>query len=183
MALTNRERMVMIFAAAAIAILLGDRYALSPILEKRAHTRQTREALQTEVKQSLAALERKKLLRQRWSQMQEAGLSYQIETIEGRVFRHLEESSGRAHLLLTAIQPDRPTTSQQFGEVDFMVSGSGSMAAVTQFLWDIETSALPLKIKSLQIGAADENASQMTLQLKLSSIYLITPEPAKDTKS
>ncbi|MBP8606457.1 MAG: hypothetical protein KBI46_11555, partial [Phycisphaerae bacterium] len=63
------------------------------------------------------------------------------------------------------------------------VSGSGTMAAVTQFLWDIETSKLPLRIKSLQLGAADENGSQMTLQLKLSSIYLIKPESAKDTKS
>jgi Tfp pilus assembly protein PilO len=183
MALTNRERMIMIFAVAAIGILLGDRYVLSPILEKRAQTRQIRQTLQTDVQQSLAALQRKKLLQQRWTQMQDAGLSYNVETMEGRLFRHLEESSGRAQLLLTAIQPDRPMVRQQLGEIDFMVSGTGSMAAVTQFLWEIETASLPLKIKSLQVGAADENASQMTVQFKLSSIYLIKPEAPKDTQS
>lgn len=183
MALTNRERLIMIFAAAAVLILAADRYILTPLLDKREQTRQMRNALQTELEQSLAALERKKVLQQRWAQMQEAGLSYEVEAIENRVLRHLEETSGRARFLLTSIQPDRPTAGKQLGEIDFLVSGSGTMAAVTQFLWDIETSKLPLRIKSLQLGAADENGSQMTLQLKLSSIYLIKPESAKEAKS
>ena len=111
--------------------------------------------------------------------MQRAGLTDRTEIIERLLFRLLEESSANSGLLLTSIQPDRQTNQPPLGEIELLVSGTGSLAAVTAFLWDIETAQIPLMIKSLQLGAKDENASQVSLQVKLSSIFLLKQEDAK----
>jgi hypothetical protein len=46
------------------------------------------------------------------------------------------------------------------------------MRDVSQFLWQVETSSLPVKIKDIQLGSRNENADDMSLQLRLSAIYL-----------
>ena len=183
MALTNRERLIMVLAGLSIVILVADRYVLSPIFEKRTEMSQLRQNLQGEVEQAQATLQRQKTLRKRWVQMQQAGLSYDIEEIEGLLFRHLEECSYQSRLLLTSIQPERLQSKGQIGQIEFMVSGTGTMESVTQFLWAIEMAEIPLKIDSLLLGANNENATQMTLQVKLSSIYLIEEDDKKDKKS
>lgn len=173
MALTNRERLIMFLAILAVVILIGDRYVLGPILEKRSQTRQLKQTLQADVEQAHATLQRRKVLQRRWDQMQKAGLSYDIQKTEGLLFRCLEEASGRSRFLLTSIQPERSADQEQIGQLELMVSGTGTMDAVTQFLWDIEMAEIPVRIETLQLGSDNENASQMSLQLKLSSIYLI----------
>lgn len=183
MALTNRERLIMILAGLAIAILIADRYALSPIFEKRSQIRLLKQNLQAEVEQAQAVLQRRKLIKQRWEQMQQSGLSSDIQKIEGLLFRQLEESSYNSRFLLTSIQPERLLKEGQLGQIEFMVSGTGSMDAVTRFLWNIEMAEIPVKIDSLQLGANNENAAQMSLQMKLSSIYLIEKDESKDAES
>jgi hypothetical protein len=173
MALTFRERMIMIMATATVLLLVLDRYAFTPLLQKRSETKQLVQSTAAELEHSLAVLNRRKQLQTRWQQMTEDGLSAQPAQTEGLILRFLQESSGRAGLLLTSLQPEHAELKADFGHIDFLVSASGDMRAVTRFLWDIETSSLPLRIKALQLGGADETASQMSLQLTLSSIYLI----------
>lgn len=173
MALTNRERTIMIVAVLAVLVLIADRYVLSPVLDEFSAIKQQKETLQATLEQSMATLERGKKLNQRWTQMQQAGLSYDVQKTEGLLLRYLEESSSRSRFLLTSIQPEHSTVQEKFGRIDFTVSGTGSMETITRFLWDVEKAQVPLKIESLQLGANDENARQMSLQVKLSSIYLV----------
>lgn len=177
MALTNRERLIMILAGAAVAILIADRYFLGPVLKKRSQTRQMKQTFQAEVEQAKAVLQRQKVIERRWNQMKDAGLSYKITDVEGGVFRHLEGTSQRSRFLLTSIQPERTSNEGRIGQVEFMVSGTGTLDAVTRFLWDIEMADVPVRIDSLQLGANDEDATQLSLQLKLSTVYLIEEEP------
>jgi hypothetical protein len=55
---------------------------------------------------------------------------------------------------------------------------------VAQFLWHIETAALPIKVKNMQIGSASEAGDSMSLQLRLSALYLgDQTEPSEQTQS
>jgi hypothetical protein len=172
MALTSRERKIMIVAVAAVLILLLNQYAVSPIMEKRAEARQTRQDLEAKVEQSLSALNRRKLLQERWTQMQQNGLGGDIQKAESMVYRYIEDASARSGLELGSIQPDRMTTDNRLGEIDFVLSGTGSMQSVTRFLWSLETAQIPLKVKSYQLGSKNETAQEMTIQVELSTCYL-----------
>lgn len=183
MALTNRERLIMILAGLAVAILIADRYVLGPIFEKRSQAAQLKQNLQADVEKAQSTLQRRKVIGKRWSQMQQDGLSGNIEVIEGLLFRRLEESSQRSRLLIDSIQPERLMKEGRIGQIEFMVSATGTMDAVTRFLWDIEMAEIPVKIDSLQLSSNNENATQMSLQLTLSSIYLIEEEKQEDDRS
>jgi hypothetical protein len=173
MPLTSRERIAMILAVAAVTVLAADRYVLTPLFEKRAENKQLCQSLAAEVEQSISVMNRRKQLQVRWNQMRQEGLTSQASGTESLILRFLQESSKEAGLLLTSLQPEHSEAEKNFGKIDFFVSGSGDMRAVTRFMWQLETASMPLKIRSFQLGAGDENASQMSLQLTLSSIYII----------
>lgn len=179
MALTSREQKIMYLTVASVVFLIFNTYILEPVLDKRAETSQTREALQLQVDQSLATLQRKKLLQKRWTQMQQAGLCSDVQKTEAMVYRYLEKSSERSRLELGSVQPDRLATESQLGEIDFVLSGTGSMQSVTEFLWDLETATIPLRIKSYQLGSKNEIAQVMTIQIELSTVY-IKDQPAEE---
>lgn len=182
MALTRREQKILYLAVASVGFLIFNTYILNPILNKRAEAHQTRLALESEMEQSLATLERKKMVQQRWSQMQQDGLCNDVQAAEAMVYRHLRESSDRAGIELDSVQPDRLNTEGRLGEIDFVLSATGSMQAVTQFLWRLETATIPLKIKWYQLGAKNEMAQVMTLQAVLSTVY-VKDQPAKEKES
>ncbi len=171
MALTARERKMMIIAVAAVVFLVSNKYILSPILDKRSEDKEIRQELEAELDRSQTMLERKKLQQRRWIQMQEDGLGRDIQKAESMVYRYIETSSYRSGLELGSIQPDRLSNDGKLGEVEFVLSGTGSMASVTRFLWDLETARIPLKIKSYQLGSKNEKAEVMTVQVELSTVY------------
>ena len=157
---------------ASVVLLIFNTYVLEPILDKRAQVSQTRQTLQSQVDQSLIMLKRKKLVQERWAQMQQAGLGSDVQKAEAMVYRYLEESSERSGIELGSVQPDRLITESELGEIDFVLSGTGSMQSVTKFLWSLETATIPLKIKSHQLGSKNEVAQAMTIQMKLSTVYV-----------
>lgn len=172
MALTNREQKIMYLTFASVVFLIFNTYILEPILDKRAEASQVRKTLEFQVDQSLTTLKRKKLLQKRWTQMQQAGLCNDVQKAEAMVYRYLEKSSERSGLELGSVQPNRLVTESQLGEIDFVLSGTGSMLSVTEFLWDLETATIPLRIKSHQLGSKNEIAQVMTIQIELSTVYV-----------
>ncbi len=54
----------------------------------------------------------------------------------------------------------------------FTVAGRGRLESVARFLWQIETAALPVKIKDMQLGSSSEAGDSMSVQLHLSALYL-----------
>ena len=172
MALTDRERKIMILTVAVVLLLVLNQYVLSPIMQKRSEARQIRQDKAAQVEQSLSALSRKKILRHRWAQMQENGLGSDVQKAESMIYRCIEDSSAKSGLELGSIQPDRLSTEGTLGEIDFVLAGSGSMASVTRFLWNLETAEIPLKVKSYQLGSKNETAEDMTIQVELSTVYI-----------
>ena len=55
------------------------------------------------------------------------------------------------------------------------------MSAVSKLLWQIETSAIPAKIKMLQLGSRKEETDDLSVHLRVSTLYCPdvprTPEP------
>lgn len=181
MVLTNRERKIMYLTVAAVVLLIFNTYVLEPILDMRAEAAQIRQTLQAQVDQSMTTLKRKKILQKQWAQMQQDGLGSDVQKAEAMIYRYIKESSERSGLELGSVQPDRLITVNELGEIDFVLSGTGSMQSVTQFLWSLETATIPLKIKSHQLGSKNETAQVMTIQIELSTVYM-KDDPAEKGK-
>jgi Tfp pilus assembly protein PilO len=182
MTFTSRERIIMFFAVVAVVLLVADKYLLSPLIANYSQTQQTKEQLKAQLEQSEALIKRKALLQKQWQQIKADGLTDTFAVAESNILRHIKDSALKNNLTLSSVQPERIDSENDIRELEFIVSGMGSMNSVTNFLWDIETSKMPLKVKTFQLGSNDENAYQMAVQIKLSSIYIASKNEQVDEK-
>ena len=85
--------------------------------------------------------------------------------------------------MLSSVKPDRLAGDKGLKEILFVVAGKGSLDAVAWFLYQAETSDLPVKVKYMQLGSTSESGSSMSLELRLSTLYLAAEEKASPKSS
>ncbi len=172
MALTKRELNLLIFCMAAIVILLSDKYVISPILAARTATSEQRAEISAQKQENVIIVNTSGPAAQRkWKQMQKDGLVDNSAKAESQVINYLNELSTRHRILLSSIQPNHGEKKDGIGIIEFIIAGNAQALNCYEFIWNIETTPIPLKIQSLQISSKDTSSGQVSIQLKISSIY------------
>ena len=172
MDLSAKEKKLLIAAIIALGIMFGDKLLLKPLVEKRNMLKTQNAQITSDLEQARNILERRKLVKQKWVQMQESGLTNDPQKLESSLFSFLEDASGKSGLEISYVQPGISESNEGFGLIDFTLSGRGTMRSVTEFLWEVETCNLPVLIGSFQLGALDENGQNVSIQLELSALHL-----------
>ncbi|MGD2174293.1 MAG: hypothetical protein PVJ27_02735 [Candidatus Brocadiaceae bacterium] len=171
MALSRRETLVAVVAVLAVALLLADRYIVTPTMESRAALEGERQRLMGELENGMRLFERRRLMARRWQEMTAGGLLADPSDAEGRVLQAVRDWAREAGLALSSVRPERGEEQGGVGEITVLAAGTGNMRAVSRFLWHAERTALPLRIRELQLGARTDGEDDLTLQLKLSTLY------------
>jgi len=176
MTLSKRERYIAALALAALALFAADRYLLAPLLDSHARLRAERLVLASDIDRATNLLTRHEALARKWDEMVASGLSDEPSDAESQTLRALRNWAQDSGLALASLRPERATQGSDLQEESFQAAGSGPMKAVVQFLWQVEHSPLPLRIRELQLGLRKEGADDLSLQLRLSTIYLASSE-------
>lgn len=184
MGLSQRERMIVLVTILSVGALVGDRFVRAPIANRLS-------ALKGDRDQAVAEVEQAKLLFQQNEQvtrkMSGSGGLQNDAAAESTVAKALDQWSGDTGLTLTSVKPDRVAGDKGAKEIVFVIAGKGSLESVAQFLYRAETAALPLKVKYLQLGSASETGESMSLELRLSTLYVAdeksSPPPAQPKQS
>ncbi len=174
MVLSKRERIILIGTVLVVGLFVADKAIYAPVQAKLGAMDIERAELLREVNEAKSLFEQQRKLRPAWQQMLDEGFRNDTEA-ESRVFRALGDWSYEADLDVTSTKPDRMTGEKGLKEMIFVLAGEGTLQAVAHFLWLVETSPLPIKIKQVTLGSSDNT---MSLQLKLSALYL---DPDKDS--
>ena len=118
-------------------------------------------------------------MEQEWKEMLEAGLKRDVSEAESQVLHAVRNWSQESGLALSSVKPQRIAQEGDLQEITFQAAGTGSMRSVARFLWQLETAPLPLKVKELQLGSRKEGADDLSLQLRISALYLpAEPQPS-----
>ena len=173
MVLSKRERIILLVTVIAVAAILVDWFAISPVMSHLEQLENRKQQLLAEMSQAQNLFERRKLMEKKWKTMLSDGLRNDAE-VESEVLRALGRWSQQTGLSLTSVKPERVESENGLREITFTVAGKGSLNSVTKLLWQIETATMPIRIGDLQLGLADERGSSMSLQLRLSALYLGT---------
>ena len=96
----------------------------------------------------------------------------ELAQAESQVLHALRDWSQDSRLTLSSVKPGKVVERGELLEMSFQAAGTGSMSAVSRFLWRIETARLPIRIHQLQLGARKEGSDDLSLQLSLSSLCL-----------
>lgn len=178
MIISGRERLIILAAASVVAILLLDRYVITPLDEYRDALDVRKQRLLGDMDRAQALLEHKRKLAPKWREMIAGGLKGDPSEAESQVLHLVQDWSQEAGLKLTSLKPDRLIEKRNLQEISFQAAGTGSMKAVSRFLWRLETAKAPIRVKEMQLGARKEGSDDLTLQLRLSTLYQAAQPPA-----
>ena len=179
MVLSKRERLILIVAIVAVAMLVTDKLIVGPISSRREEMKTRKLELKAELENAQLLFSRQKLMERKWKMLLSDGLRNDAEA-ESKVARALDEWSKEGRLTLSSVKPERIAGGKGLKEMTFVVAGMGTLEAMSQFLWQIETAPMPIKVNDMQIGSTNETGQSMSVQLRLSSLCLGTEqEPSK----
>jgi Tfp pilus assembly protein PilO len=184
MVLSKRERMILIVAIVAVVMLIGDKFIVGPISERREELKARKLELQAELQNAQLLFTRQKLMERKWKMLLSDGLRNDAEA-ESKIARALDEWSKQSMLTLSSVKPERIASDKGLKEVTFVVAGTGTLEAISRFLWQIETESLPIKVMDMQLGSTNETGQNMSLQLRLSALCLGSQEkqPQKERQT
>ncbi len=178
MKLSKRETYIAAAAVAAVVLLGLDRYALTPVLESGAALEAEKERLVQELESAQRLFERRRMLGRRWDELTAGGLTDDPEEAESLVLHAMRDWADEAGLVLSSLKPERQDTDGKVREITVVAAGRGRMRAVARFLWQAETSTLPLRIREVPVGSRKEGTDDLSLQLRASTLYLEEGAPA-----
>lgn len=173
MVLSRRERLILIGTLLVIAVFALDRLILTPVLDARGEILNQKRDLIREMEKASELFEQKSRVSRKWDEMVNGGLNSDVSSTESIVLNALRTWAQNYGLTLSSIKPEREKGQGAImQEILFNVACSGNMSSVGQFLWQIENTTLPLRITEFQLGSREEDGKEMSLQMKLSALYL-----------
>lgn len=170
MVLSKRERTIAWVAAAVLGLLAADRFFLTPELERRSEIEAETANVLVELERSTSVLAGKRRLLPRWREMADSGLGAGAGSAESRFLHAIRDWAQESDLNLTSVKLERSEAERQFQKISWRASGTGTMAAVSAFLWRIQESSLPVRISDVQITARQDGVDSLSLQVGVSTL-------------
>ena len=173
MVLSKREKYIVICTVTVLAMFLVDRYALTPLFGMREETRTQKQKVTAQWNKGFGLLERQGHMEKKWSKYFEQGIYENASETTSRVLHEVRNWSDQYGINLSSITPDRVSSKEKenIQEITFLVSGTGNMNAIGQFLYQLEHTTLPLRLKDIQLSSRQEAVDDMSLQVRVSAIY------------
>ncbi|MFC1494455.1 hypothetical protein ACFL6W_04165 [Thermodesulfobacteriota bacterium] len=173
MVISKRERLFLIVTLSVILVFLLDRYALTPFMEINERIQVEKQGLVTEIQQASRVFKQRKRIRNQWQEMVKGGLGSDASNTESKVLHVIREWSSGYGLTISSIKPDRNGGEGEIlKEIIFNIACKGTMDAISRFLIALENSSLPVRITEFQLGSRETDGMDMSLQLRLSAVYL-----------
>ncbi len=176
MGLSKRERIIILMTIVAVGGLLGDRFVIAPVWSGMGELQGQRHELATQVAKAKNLLQQRDVAKRTHEVLFTKGLKSATEA-EGSVFKAIDQWATDAGLDLSSITPSPMAGDKGLKEIVFVVAGKGSLEAVASFLYQVETAVLPpVKVKYAQFGSTSEAGDSMTMEMRLSTLYVGTDE-------
>jgi hypothetical protein len=170
--LSHRERLIAIAALASLLLLLFDHYVLTPVMDSREQLRLDAETLAGRTEDARGLFQKSKRLARLWGAMNQEGLKDEAGQAESQVLHALRDWAEESGLSLSSVKPERTEGGGDLRQIDFRAAGTGTMRAVSRFLFEMQSSELPLHIQDMQVGSHTEGQDDLSLQVHFSTLYV-----------
>jgi len=181
MVLNKREKYLGIGVATAVALLLLDSLVVSPWLASWDAAQDADAAATLAIQNGRDMIERQQHLTATWQQILQRGLPASDSAAESQTLHAVADWSQAAGVALISLKSERTTQEPPFQVIGVGVSASGTMSAVTKFIWALETSPIPLRINELKLNSRKDGTDDLLLTISLSTLCMpqTQDKPAK----
>ena len=173
MKIENRQQFLIVLTAVAAALLIGNSLIFEPMTKLWSGRSAQIAGLRKQVKDGKLLIQREAGIRGQWSDMRGNALADNPSLAGQQVIKALNNWSLASGADVTSIMPQWKNDSTNYMTFNCRVEASGTMGALSQFLYQIEKGPMALKLDSVELSAHSDTGQQLTLGLQISGLALI----------
>lgn len=175
--LPNRQRMLVITAAAGVALYILDSAVITPLTNLwRAHSAEIAQ-LKKSVANGRDTIARAQQIQRVWAEMQTNALPKDTAQAQQEVLTAFDKWRIANNLEFSSQRPQwKGRTADRYSLMEYRVDATGTMPTLSRFLYELERSPLALRVDSVEITSRDDFGQKLTLGLIVSGLRLAPVE-------
>lgn len=177
MRIKNRQQILGIVAGLALALLVGDRLVLSPLIRSWKERAARIAQLRKDISQGSLLADREETIRHRWESMRTNTLPDNVSAAENEVLQAFEHWSQVSRISIASIKPQWKRAGEDYMTLECRADAFGSIEALSRFLYNVERDPLALRVEAVEIASRDNEGRQLSLGLQVSGLLLNPQEP------
>ena len=177
MRIKNRQQLLGIVAGLTLALLVGDRLALSPLTHRWKERTARIVQLRKDINQGSLLLDREETIRSRWQHMRTNTLPDNASAAENEVLQAFEHWSQVSRISIASIKPQWKRAGDDYMTLECRADAFVSIDALSRFIYNVERDPLALKVEAVEIASRDNEGRQLSLGLQVSGLLLNPQEP------
>ena len=171
MVASKRERFLAIGVAAIVGVFALDRLVVGPLSDQWKDLNQKVEAAEKQKEKALKTFKADKQMKKRWAQLAGATLKTDASDADSPLLHNVREWGQDAGLEMSSVKPERAEKEKGFDRLTYRVTAAGGMRQLSQFLYEIESSNVPVRVTDVTINSRKDGTDDLSLVLGLSTIY------------
>jgi hypothetical protein len=170
----NRQQLLILAAAAAVALLAIDKLLITPLTNAWKDRSREIAGLRAQVTEGRSLIRREQAIRGRWDQMRTNTLPDNPSLAQEQVLKAVVNWSQESGASINALTPQWKNDFDEYKTLVCRVDASGTLWTLSRFLFDIEKGPIALKLESVDLNSRDNNGQQLTLSLQVSGLALVS---------
>jgi Tfp pilus assembly protein PilO len=173
----NREKLLMIVAAACVALWLLNLLVISPLIDGW-HSRSAEiTRLKKQISEGGMLIRRETIIRNRWDSMRTNALAGNATAAERQLFTSFEHWVSASGVTEGSFRPQMQIIDTNYSTVDCRADVTGNIRGIDSFLKAMSRDPLAVKVESFDLSKRDDNGQQLTLGLNLRGLVLSDSSP------
>jgi hypothetical protein len=179
MKIENRQQMLMALAIAVGVLYAADQVLFEPMYGWWKSRAKTIAELRAQVTNGRRLIQREAGLRGRWSQMRTNTLPDNPSLAEQQTLKAFDSWARESGADVTGITPQWNSDSPDYLTLNCRLEAAGDIGTLSRLVYDLEKDPLAFKLESVELSARDNTGQQLTLNLQVSGLVLVSQSQPK----
>lgn len=180
MKIENRQQLLTVMTLTAVGLFAADHLLFEPLAASWKQRQARITQLRQKVDEGRKLIRRQDSLRSAWARLQTNSLPNNTSQAEEQVLKSFDRWSQESRISVVSINPQWREEGDDYKTLECRVEATGSLGAVSRFLYDIEKDPAALRIQAIELSSKDNDGQQLSLGLQVSGLVL-TPNPDNRT--
>jgi Tfp pilus assembly protein PilO len=179
MKIENRQQLLIVLTIAVGVLYAADQVVIEPMFGWWKTRAKTVAELRAQVKNGRRLIQREAGLRGRWSQMRTNTLPDNPSLAEQQTLKAFDSWARESGADVTGITPQWNNDSPDYLTLNCRLEAAGDLGTLSRFVYDLEKDPMALKLESVELSTRDTTGQQLTLDLQISGLVLVSQTQPK----
>ena len=175
MVASNREKYILFGLLGLLLLWAADSYIVGPYWDARNKLITDRLAIEDKLNNAQALYRAEDDKRAIWNLIQARGLESDAARAETQELTALNTWARWSSATLVQYRPDRQTQQDRFLVIGYSMTTTGTLYQISNLLWALESSMIPMRVAELQITPRQEGSNDLQARISVSALCLAPP--------